>query len=122
MKGHGIQRKVVLYASLDGVPVWKTIQDKLICLCYRCDNNQRRSLVNKSNSSLFWPNLQIIMPRRSSIFACFGRRSSQPDIQYEPDKDALQPVEFALPMPDENELNLKFSEIVVSRAFSGSIN
>lgn len=52
------------------------------------------------------------MPRRSSIFACFGCGSSQPEIEYEPDRDGLQPVEFALPMPDENELNLKFSEIV----------
>ena len=61
------------------------------------------------------------MPRRSSIFACFGRRASQPDIRYEPDKDALQPVEFTLPMPDENELNLKFSEIVVSQILYGWI-
>ena len=54
------------------------------------------------------------MPRRASIFACFGCGAGQPEIQYEPEKDGLQPVELPLPMPDENELNLKFSEIVVS--------
>ena len=59
------------------------------------------------------------MPRRSSIFACFGCGARQPEIQFEPDKDGLQPVEFTLPMPDENELNLKFSEIVVSLFLGG---
>ena len=54
------------------------------------------------------------MPRRASLFSCFGLGGGQPDIHFEPDKDGLQPVEFTLPMPDENELNVKFLEIVVS--------
>ena len=56
------------------------------------------------------------MPRRSSFFSCFGLGGRQPEIQYEPDKDGLQQLEFSLPMPEENELNLKFSEIVVGTA------
>eukprot|EP00794_Sanderia_malayensis_P020228 gene20228-22204_t len=52
------------------------------------------------------------MPRRASLFGCFGFGGRQPDIQYEPDKDGLQPVEFTMPMPDETELNMKFLEIV----------
>ncbi len=58
------------------------------------------------------------MPRRSSlVFGCFGLGGRQPEIQYEPDKGGVQPVQFALPMPDENELNTKFLEIVVSFNF-----
>ena len=57
-----------------------------------------------------------------SLFGCFGgNRREQPEIRYEIDRDGhgvLQPVEVALPMPNESELDAIFSELVVGRVSS----
>lgn len=56
------------------------------------------------------------MPKKKQgLFSCFGGGSDeQPEIRYEPDGGVnLQAIEHDLPMPDSNELEEKFTELVV---------
>lgn len=50
------------------------------------------------------------------LSSCFGSGSDdQPEIRYEPDGDGIvQSVVLEDPMPDINELDEKFAELVVS--------
>lgn len=56
------------------------------------------------------------MPRKGG-FGCFGSRSNHPEIRYGVDSGGVHLLqEFAMPMPEEGELNSKFAELVVSRS------
>jgi len=54
------------------------------------------------------------MPSKQTLCWCFGGRP--PDIKYQMDGDvAMKPMAVDIPMPtDENEINVKFEELVVS--------
>ncbi|XP_032228211.1 disheveled-associated activator of morphogenesis 1-A [Nematostella vectensis] len=54
------------------------------------------------------------MPRKAASFGCFGSRSDHPEIRYGINSGGGVHVlrEFSLPMPEENELNSKFAELV----------
>lgn len=57
------------------------------------------------------------MPSKRSVFGCFGSRPGHhPEIRYGIDSGQGMHIlrEFSLPMPEESELNAKFSELVVS--------
>lgn len=59
----------------------------------------------------------VIMPGKGGLCWCLGGRGP-PEIKFGTDYDSpLKPVMLDIPMPtDENELNAKFEELVVSHS------